>query len=242
VDLAGPFSFAAMLESRAAFKTRMKPKLLSRQQIVDCVTPGNCVSGNPIYALQYALSNKIYLKSDYRAYDSTKSKKCEVSTIKKNTQPANLSFVKDFKVHKKVNSAELKYLLLKGPVPVQLDAKQFEFVFYKGGVLKYECNEPNHSVLLVGYMNPNEKRSKKSQVKKEVAGNKKKKKGKKAGKKAVKKAGKKVKQRFRYSTKKGYWIVRNSWGKDWGYNGNILLEMNDNWDACGMYSDIIELS
>jgi C1A family cysteine protease len=31
-----------------------------------------------------------------------------------------------------------------------------------------------------------------------------------------------------------YWIVRNSWGADWGMSGFIELKMGDNCDECGI--------
>jgi len=39
-----------------------------------------------------------------------------------------------------------------------------------------------------------------------------------------------------YDTGKGYWIVRNSWGADWGENGFIRLQFGKN--TCGMTSEV----
>lgn len=32
-----------------------------------------------------------------------------------------------------------------------------------------------------------------------------------------------------------FWIVKNSWGLDWGYQGYFMIESNDN-DFCGINS------
>jgi len=216
-------SLAGFLESRHAFRTLKQPQSLSRQQLVDCVPKGDCVSGNPAYALQYVIGNKMYLMDDYRKYNGKKKKKCEINKLKK---PASLAPIKEFKVHKKVSHAELKFLLLKGPVIVQLDAKQFEFIYYRAGILKYQCGEPNHTLLLVGYMNANFLKQPNQSVTYDDYD---------------KTTGDPKKSTFKFTTSKGYWILRNSWGKEWGTKGNVLIEMDPKWDACGLYLDVIEV-
>jgi cathepsin L len=34
-----------------------------------------------------------------------------------------------------------------------------------------------------------------------------------------------------------YWVIQNSWGKDWGESGHIRLERHDQGDYCGMNND-----
>merc|ERR1712232_67633 len=36
----------------------------------------------------------------------------------------------------------------------------------------------------------------------------------------------------------GYWIIRNSWGKDWGDNGHMKLELGN---SCGILSDVYQV-
>jgi len=36
---------------------------------------------------------------------------------------------------------------------------------------------------------------------------------------------------------KKYWLIQNSWGKDWGEAGHIRLERHDGGDYCGMNND-----
>jgi len=196
------FSFAGMMESRIALHQKKEPHDLSRQQILDCVSPGSCQSGNHLYALQYALKSSLYGIDEYDAYSGVKGK-CNTQKIGE-THAMRYNFVQNFIIHQKVTAVELKYLLLKGPISVSIDAKQFEFVFYKSGVVRYNCTAPNHSILLIGY---NDYRGVSNKV---------------------------------WNYYKPYWILRNSWGQDWGLNGSIRIEMDDLWDGCGMYSNVLE--
>jgi len=44
------------------------------------------------------------------------------------------------------------------------------------------------------------------------------------------------------NTGKSYWQLKNSWGPEWGINGLVYLEMRDDWDACGMYTNVPEFA
>jgi len=39
---------------------------------------------------------------------------------------------------------------------------------------------------------------------------------------------------------KKYWIVRNSWGERWGNQGYVHIAIDVNWNACGLYENIVE--
>jgi C1A family cysteine protease len=186
------FSFAGMMESRHAFHDKIKPTSLSRQQLLDCVSPGSSEGGNPLYAMKYAISHRLIMEKTYGDYTGMKGE-CRVTEDNKGVQ---INSASNFKIHKRVTVPELKYLLLGGPLSVALDAKRSDFVFYSSGILKYECVVPNHSVYLVGYGEDMHK------------------------------------------TK--FWIIRNSWGKDWGINGEALILMNENFDGCGITSNVLE--
>jgi C1A family cysteine protease len=45
---------------------------------------------------------------------------------------------------------------------------------------------------------------------------------------------------YKSEENKRYWILKNSWGNNWGINGNVYFEMDEEWDACGMYRNIVE--
>jgi len=203
------FSVAEMIESRHAFKSDVhKVQSLSRQQLTDCVKT-KCKTGIFSKTLKYILHDKMFLESDYDKKGYTgKKEECKADSV---TAKPIKAGVKDFIVHKKLTVSEIKYLLLSGPVAVSVDAKPDEFVFYKRGVLKYKCSAPNHSVLLVGYYDPrNKKGDKISKVMKGV------------------------------TLDKPVWIVKNSWGEIWGSKGYAFLEMSEDWDACGMYTQVHE--
>jgi hypothetical protein len=188
------FSLAGMIESRKSLVNGKKPTLVSRQHLLDCVPNGSCDGGNHLYALQYALNNSLYLNSEY----PYKGKKNTCGFKPKSNHIIKASnIVNSFVIHKQLTAVELKYLLLQGPVSVSIDAKPFEFIFYRRGVLKYKCTKASHSVLLFGWG-------------------------------------------FNFLLGKYYWIVRNSWGRDWGMKGNAHIMMEEDWDACGMYKNVVE--
>jgi hypothetical protein len=188
------FSLAGMIESRKSLVKGKKVTLISRQHLLDCVPNGSCDGGNHLYALQYALNNSLYLDSEY----PYKGKKNTCGFKPKSNHIVKASnLLNSFVIHKEVTAVELKYLLLQGPVSVSIDAKPFEFIFYRRGVLKYKCTKPSHSVLLFGWG-------------------------------------------FNVLLRKQYWIVRNSWGRDWGMKGNAHIMMEEDWDACGMYKNVVE--
>lgn len=83
------------------------------------------------------------------------------------------------------------------PVSVAIQANQFAFQFYKGGVLTDDsCGrraELDHGVLNVGYGTDPE-------------------------------------------TQEPYWVVKNSWGENWGENGYIRMSRNseNEFGMCGI--------
>jgi len=203
-----------MIESRNAYMAKKhKVKGISRQQMVDCVKRKNkkC-KGNKAKSFKYAKKNALFYDHDYSKKRYTGKKGTCQANFLNAAQKVDTKRFKKHIVHKKLSVVEMKYLLLKGPLVVSVDAKPDEFRFYQKGILRYECKKPNHSMLLVGYYDPRGKDKKIRKYLKKITG---------------------------LKLKKPVWILRNSWGEKWGSKGNVYMEMSDKWD-CGMYRNVVE--
>ena len=119
----------------------------SEQQLVDCSKNGNmgCNGGLMDYAFQYIETNPLELESDYAytARDGT----CKYVSSK------GVGKVKTYKdVSRDTSGSQLKAALAKGPVSVAIEADQFVFQGYTGGVITRGCGTNlDHGVLAVGY-------------------------------------------------------------------------------------------
>ena len=123
----------------------------SEQQLVDCSKNGNqgCNGGLMDYAFQYIETNPLETETDYpyKARDGT----CQYVASK------GVGKVKSFKdVSQDTSGSQLQAALAKGPVSVAIEADQFVFQFYTGGVITSGCGSNlDHGVLAVGYGSDN---------------------------------------------------------------------------------------
>merc|ERR1712032_1772227 len=114
-------------------------KSYSEQQLVDCSKNGNqgCNGGLMDYAFEYIEQNPLQLEA-YYPYKA-KNGKCKYD------ESLGEGKVKSYKdVKKDKQGSQLKAALAKGPVSVAIEADQFAFQGYTGGVI-------THGVLAVGY-------------------------------------------------------------------------------------------
>ena len=118
----------------------------SEQQLVDCSRQNNgCNGGLMDYAFQYIETSPLEQESDYpyTARDGT----CKYVSSK------GVGKVKAFKdVSQDKSGSQLKAAIAKGPVSVAIEADQFVFQGYTGGVITSGCGSSlDHGVLAVGY-------------------------------------------------------------------------------------------
>jgi len=117
---------------------------LSEQHLVDCVTSCyGCNGGLMDYAFKYAERNPVDLERDY-GY-TARDGSCKAKQYK---GVGKVSGFKDVS-----NSAsQLKAALNKQPVAVAIEADQYAFQGYTGGVITKGCGSNlDHGVLAVGY-------------------------------------------------------------------------------------------
>merc|ERR1711936_86241 len=184
------FSATGSIEG-AHFKATGKLVSLSEQNLVDCSdAEGNmgCDGGLMDQAFNYTVINKgidTEASYPYKAMDGT----CKFSasnvgaTIKSWTDVASGS---EPDLQKAVATV--------GPVSVAIDASQYTFQLYAGGVYHDDnCSSQflDHGVLAVGYGS------------------------------------------VKTGPIKDYWLVKNSWGTDWGIKGYIKMSRNNN-NNCGI--------
>jgi len=120
----------------------------SEQQLVDCSkTQGNmgCNGGLMDYAFMYIENAPLMLEADY-AY-TARAGTCKYVASK------GVGKVKSYKdVSQDTSGSQLKASVAKGPTSVAIEADQFVFQGYTGGVITHGCGTRlDHGVLAVGY-------------------------------------------------------------------------------------------
>jgi len=124
---------------------------LSEQQLVDCSTAeGNmgCNGGLMDDAFQYVISTGGLTTEKNYPYSATGPNSCE----KSNFEGKLFCAAKSYKNVPQKSVEQFKKFLTKGPVSVAIQANQFSFQFYGGGVMSGSCGtQLDHGVLAVGY-------------------------------------------------------------------------------------------
>jgi len=123
-----------------------KLQSFSEQQLVDCSKRNNgCHGGLMDYAFEYIESSPLELEADYPY--TGKDGKCSYVASK------GVGKVKAFKdVKRDTTGTQLMAAIAKGPVSVAIEADQFVFQGYTGGIISKGCGSKlDHGVLAVGY-------------------------------------------------------------------------------------------
>merc|ERR1712147_181192 len=140
------FSTTGSVEG-AMFLSTGKLQSYSEQQLVDCSKNGNmgCNGGLMDYAFKYIESNPLELESDYPY--TARDGSCKYVSSK------GVGKVKSYKdVAKDTSGDQLRAALAHGPVSIAIEADQFAFQGYSGGIITSGCGTRlDHGGLAVGY-------------------------------------------------------------------------------------------
>ena len=181
------FSATGSMEGQHALKTG-KLISLSESQIVDCDTKGNdngCGGGLMDGAFKYVIKNGgIETEKSYPYVPENES-----CSFNKTDVAATFTSYHDVKGGENGLKEAVATI---GPISVAIDASEFMFQLYSGGVYhSWTCSKTqlDHGVLVVGYGTTEDG--------------------------------------------KDYWLVKNSWGTEWGESGYIRMSRNKN-NNCGI--------
>ncbi|GAB68005.1 cysteine proteinase precursor [Plasmodium cynomolgi strain B] len=188
---------------------------LSEQEVVDCSKLNfGCDGGHPFYSFIYAIENGICLGSDYK-YIAMDNLFCLNYRCKNKVTLSSVGGVKENELIRALNEV--------GPVSVNVGVTD-DFSFYDGGIFNGTCTEElNHSVLLVGYGQvPSSRIFQQNNVYDDATG---------VTKKGARTSPSKADDGIQY-----YWIIKNSWSKNWGENGFMRISRNKEGDNvfCGI--------
>lgn len=117
----------------------------SEQQLVDCSTQNNgCNGGLMDYGFAYAEENPLMLEAAYPY--TAKQATCKYDASK------GYGRVQDYHDVTPNDADQLRAALNKGPVSIAVEADEFSFQGYTGGVVTSGCGKKlDHGVLAVGY-------------------------------------------------------------------------------------------
>ena len=167
----------------------------SEQNLVDCCTYCyGCNGGVESQALEYVLraqDGSVSLEADY-PYTALDGEKCLFDTSRA------VAPITGYVNGVRFDEENLKELVANGVCDIAIDASQWSFQMYSGGVYdEPACSSSRigHAVGLVGY-------------------------GAEDGRE--------------------FWIVRNSWGEEWGESGYVRMSRNKD-NQCGVATDPLQV-
>ena len=221
------WSFSALTtqEAMQSIQTGASPVRLSEQEGVDCVSQSNgCAGGWMSHVWNWSRSGSgNQLNSSYPYQGSTKS--CRNQGNSKVSKAAEWGRVSGV--------SNMKAMLQEGPMTIAVAADKC-WQYYKEGVLSAAngCGSGiNHGVVLVGLESSGggtsvttcKKASRKERRAKKCVGD--------EWKISANERGNSANRRCCKTTTEGggedYWVVQNSWGKNWGIDGFIHLAVEN---------------
>jgi len=139
------FSTTGAIEGRY-FVAKGKLNSLSEQDLVDCSKQNHgCYGGVMDYGFEYVEKNNGLCKEDDYSYDGKQNWRCRDNGC---TKYDPINSYQDVTA----STTALEAACMGGPVSVAIEADEYSFQLYTGGVLTSKCGSNlDHGVLLVGY-------------------------------------------------------------------------------------------
>ncbi|XP_057585638.1 cathepsin W isoform X2 [Hippopotamus amphibius kiboko] len=191
------------IEALWAIKYQQRVEV-SVQELLDCNRCGNSCKGGFVWDAFITVLNNSGLASekDYPYQGNSKTNRCLAKKHKK------VAWIQDFIMLQPSEQCIAKYLATQGPITVTINMKLLQQ--YRKGVIKATpttCDPQfvDHSVLLVGFGKSKSVEGRQAEA---------------------------VSSRSRPRSSNQYWILKNSWGADWGEKGYFRLHRGSN--ACGI--------
>jgi hypothetical protein len=163
------WAFAAVAGTEAAIHiaTHVTPVHLSTQELIDCdrFYDQGCAGGNPMFAFAYIAINGLCRADDYpyiennlfmhNSYPSSSSDVDQNGPIcRRRTEHLPVVATIDyFRILPSKKESAILRALKRGPVTVGICGADKTFLFYTGGIFKYDecCSIQNHAMLIIGY-------------------------------------------------------------------------------------------
>lgn len=253
------FTMATVMESLISIKEtaenggdRVAPSRISEQHMVDCARSGainvsrnyynyGCDGGYIHRYADFVLGEGVVAYDDYRPYEG-KHGVCE-----HNPADVVIKAAEDGQIRTTIQDAVLQ--LHKGPMPVSLASHNIAVLFYRSGILDETSNCPEvhtHTMVIVGFgIDVTETVIEPATTKYECRS---------ANRREIKKKrcfdrstfDRKAKtccstvtvDAVMETTEKPYWLLQNSWGKDWGEDGFMRIAVTGGNGICGINKNL----
>lgn len=142
------FSATGAIEGRVAIAHGGYPTSLSEQELVDCDNyDSGCNGGLMDYAFYFVSGHGLCSENDYRYTSGQTGRK---GTCQHSCSP--VTTISTYADVSSSNSGQMESALCSGPVSVAIEADQYSFQMYGGGVLTSNCGANlDHGVLATGF-------------------------------------------------------------------------------------------